>query len=111
MSCCREGGYCDRCDLLVDLPGLRVVVVERDARDRLVVTVESPPGPDGVPLCGVARSATGGTHGGSWWTRRRSVGRSGSCGASGADLCPDPGCPTGSFVEQDEQGRRAAGRG
>ena len=21
MSCCREGGYCDRCDLLVDLPG------------------------------------------------------------------------------------------
>ena len=30
-SCCRSGGgYCDRCDLLVGLDGLRVVGVDRD---------------------------------------------------------------------------------
>ncbi|HRA07891.1 ISL3 family transposase [Phycicoccus elongatus] len=102
MSCCREGGYCDRCDLLVDLPGLRVVVVERDARDRLVVTVESPPGPMGCPSCGVVAVGHGrdavelvdapafGRPVRIVWRKRRW-------------LCPDPGCPVGSFVEQDER--------
>jgi hypothetical protein len=52
--CCRvPGGYCDRCDLLVGLPGLRVIGVERDGRDRLVVTVESAAEPMGCRSCGV----------------------------------------------------------
>lgn len=52
--CCRAGGsYCDRCDLLVGLPGLHVIAIERDARDRLVVTVESEPGLMGCRSCGV----------------------------------------------------------
>jgi len=42
MSCCRlSGGYCNRCDVLVDLPGLHVIDVTRDAGGRLTVTVES----------------------------------------------------------------------
>lgn len=41
-SCCHgAGGYCDRCDLLVDLPGLHVIGVEHDTADRVVVTVGS----------------------------------------------------------------------
>lgn len=53
-SCCRGGAnYCDRCDLLVGLDGLRVIAVERRGRDGLAVTMESPPGPVGCPGCGV----------------------------------------------------------
>lgn len=53
-TCCRaDGNYCDRCDLLVGLDGLRVIAVERRGRDALTVTVESPPGPIGCPGCGV----------------------------------------------------------
>ena len=58
--CCRmSGDYCDRCDLLVDLPGLHVIAVERDGRDRLVVTVESAPGPMGCRSCGVVAHGHG----------------------------------------------------
>lgn len=39
-GCPRTDTYCDRCDLLVGLPGLRVIKVHADGR-RLVVTVES----------------------------------------------------------------------
>jgi len=53
-SCCRTGGdYCDRCDLLVGLEGLRVIGVERRGSGALTVTVESPPGAMGCPACGV----------------------------------------------------------
>ena len=45
--CRADGGYCDRCDLLVGLEGLHVLAVERDPRDRLAVTVESAPEPVG----------------------------------------------------------------
>jgi hypothetical protein len=35
--CCRAGGgYCDRCDLLVGLPGMHVIGVDRDPLDRLM---------------------------------------------------------------------------
>lgn len=52
--CCRDGGgYCERCDLLVGLPALHVVAVDRDGRDRLVVTVESALEPMGCRSCGV----------------------------------------------------------
>ena len=107
-SCCRAaGGYCDRCDLLVGLDGLRVVEVERDARGQLTVTVESAPEVMGCPTCGVVAHGHGrvamrlvdapamGRPVTIIWRKRRWV-------------CPDPGCPVGSFVEQD--GRIAAPR-
>ena len=40
MSCCPAGGYCDRCDLLVGLDGLRVIEVVRDEHEALTVTVD-----------------------------------------------------------------------
>jgi len=48
-SCARAETYCDRCDLLVGLPGLRVVDVaaEDGGGGGLRVTVESPPAAQG----------------------------------------------------------------
>ncbi len=101
--CCRAlGGYCDRCDLLVGLDGLRVVEVERDPGGRLTITVESVPEPMGCHSCGVVAHGHGrvevalvdapamGRPVRIVWRKRRW-------------LCPDPGCPVGSFVEQDER--------
>lgn len=103
MLCCRsQGGYCDRCDLLVGLEGLRVVGVERDPGGRLTVTVESVPAPMGCRSCGVVAHGHGRVEVGLVdapamgrpvrivWRKRRW-------------LCPDRGCPVGSFVEQDER--------
>ena len=99
--CCRESGYCDRCDLLVGLPGLSVASVARDGRDALTITVESPPTVMGCRSCGVIAHAHGrvdvrlvdapafGGPVGIVWRKRRW-------------LCPDTDCPVGSFVEQDE---------
>ena len=101
--CCRAlGGYCDRCDLLVGLDGLRVIAVERDVGGALMVTVESGPAPMGCSACGVPAHG----HGrlavtlvdAPWagrpvrviWRKRRWV-------------CPEPLCPVTSFVEQDER--------
>ena len=103
MLCCRaHGGYCDRCDVLVGLPGLHVIAVERDARDRLRVTVESAPTPMGCPTCGVLAHGHG-----------RVVVRLVDAPAMGRPvtilwrkrrwLCPDPVCPAATFVEQDER--------
>lgn len=100
-SCCRAGGgYCQRCDLLVGLPGLHVVSVER-AETGLRVEVESSPDQVvGCPVCGVIAHA----HGRQWvemidapcfavpvrlWWRKRRW------------LCPEPVCPVISFMEQD----------
>ena len=101
--CCRmSGDYCDRCDLLVKLPGLHVIAVERDGRDRLVVTVESAPGPMGCRSCGVVAHGHGrvnvrlvdapafGRPVRIVWRKRRW-------------LCPEPACEVISFIEQDEQ--------
>ena len=102
--CCRAtGGYCDRCDLLVGLPELHVIAVDRDeGSGRLTVTVESAPAPMGCRSCGVVAHAHGrvevqlvdapamGRPVRICWRKRRWV-------------CPDPGCPVGSFVEQDER--------
>lgn len=100
--CCRPGGdYCDRCDLLVGLPGLHVIAVEHDARERLVVAVESAPEPMGCRSCGVIAHGHGrvdvrlvdapafGRPVRLIWRKRRWV-------------CPEPACEVGSFVEQDE---------
>ena len=56
--CVRTGTYCDRCDLLVGLPGLHVIKVV-DGADRFTVTVESPPAPAGCPVCGVIATSGG----------------------------------------------------
>lgn len=59
-SCCLVvGGYCDRCDLLVGLDGLRVTGVARDEDGLLTVTVESEPGLMGCPSCGVVAHGHG----------------------------------------------------
>lgn len=102
-SCCPvPGGYCDRCDLLVDLPGLHVVAVERDDGGTLLVTVESAPAPMGCPVCGVVAHAHG-----------RTLVRLVDAPAMGRPVrilwrkrrwrCPEPACPSVSFVEQDER--------
>jgi len=109
-SCCRPGGvsaptsYCDRCDLLVGLDGLHVLAVDVDdgpAGHRLTVTVESPPGPMGCPVCGVVAVSHGrrvvtlvdapsfGRPVRVRWRKR-------------TWLCPEPSCGTGVFTEQDE---------
>lgn len=100
-SHCPESGYCDQCDLLVGLPGLSVVSVEREGGDALKITVESPPTAMGCRGCGGIAHAHGrvgvrlvdapafGRPVRIGWRKRRS-------------LCPDTGCPVGSFVEQDE---------
>ena len=60
VRCCVRGdAYCDRCDLLVGLPGLHVIKVVRDRDPGLVVTVESPPAPMGCPQCGVIAASHG----------------------------------------------------
>jgi transposase len=99
--CCRaSGGYGERCDPLVGLEGLHVTAVDRDD-GRLVVTVESEPTVMGCPVCGVLARGHGrdevelveapafGRPVCLRWRKRRWV-------------CPDPGCPVGSFTEQDE---------
>ena len=54
--CCHaHDAYCDRCDLLVGLPGLHVIGVERDPGG-LQITVESAPTVMGCPSCGVGLS-------------------------------------------------------
>lgn len=100
--CCRAaGGYCDRCDVLVGLVGLHVVAVEHHPGDRLTVTVESARQVMGCRSCGVVAHGHGrvvvrlvdapamGRPVRIVWRKRRWV-------------CPEPSCPVGSFVEQDE---------
>lgn len=89
-SCCRsDGGYCDRCDLLLGLEGLRVVAVDRDDGGALTVTVESAPGVMAAVLAASSRSGTAASTS-TWSTRRRWVARCGSAGASGAGSAPSP---------------------
>ena len=99
-SCVTAGCYCQRCDLLVDLPGFHVTDVERDPDGRLLVTVESAPTVMGCPVCGVVAHGHGRTvaefvDAPSFghpvrlrWRKRRW-------------LCPEPMCAVDSFVEQD----------
>jgi transposase len=87
--------------LIIGVDGLHVTAAERDARGRLVVTVESEPAVMGCPSCGVLARGHGrdevelvdapvfGAPVRIRWRKRRWV-------------CPDLGCPVGSFTEQDE---------
>ena len=102
LCCSALGGYCDRCDLLVGLDGLRVTGVARDEVDALTVVVESEPAVMGCPTCGVVAHGHG----------RRDV-RLVDAPSAGRPvtivwrkrrwLCPEPACPRVSFVEQDER--------
>jgi hypothetical protein len=61
-ACCyaRSNAYCDRRDLLVGLPGLRVIKVVADRwGGGLIVTVESPSEPIGCPTCGTIAASHG----------------------------------------------------
>ena len=100
-SCCRApSGYCERCDLLLGLPGLHVVGVQRDDAGLRVEVESVRPEVMGCPACGVIAHA----HGRQrvelidascftapvklWWRKRRW-------------LCPEPMPPVTSFMEQD----------
>ena len=101
-GCCARGEtYCDRCDLLVGLPGLHVIdVVDDDVG--LVVTVESAPVEQGCRVCGVIAEGHGrrtvslvdapcfGRPVRVAWRKRTWV-------------CREPLCPSSSFTEQDER--------
>ena len=104
--CCPAvpGRYCGRCDLLVDLPGLHVLEVDRSDRDGggVQVVVESAARVMGCPVCGVVAVGHGrvnivlvdapafGRPVRITWRKRRW-------------LCPDPDCVKRSFVEQDQR--------
>ena len=100
-GCLRTDTYCDRCDLLVGLPGLRVVKVQAE-RPRLIVTVESPPSTQGCRGCGVIASSHG----------RRTV-RLVDAPSFGRPVrvvwrkrtwaCEEPTCPGGVFTEQHDE--------
>ena len=98
--CCVPSGYCERCDLLLGLPGLHVVGVQRDDAGLRVEVESVRPEVMGYPACGVIAHA----HSRQrvelidapcftapvrlWWRKRRW-------------LCPEPMCPVTSFMEQD----------
>ena len=102
-GCVRGETYCDRCDVLVGLPGLRVVEVVADqACGGLTVTVESPPELTGCPICGGDRCQPRPPHGG--------VGRRTLFGRPVRIVwrkrtwrCREPACPGKAFTEQDQR--------
>ena len=63
MSCAgcytRTEIYCDRCDLLVGLPGMHVINVAEQVGGGLTVTVESPPAAAACRVCGVIAASNG----------------------------------------------------
>lgn len=89
---------CDRCDVLLGLPDVRVEAVERD-QDRMTVTVSTPWQLQGCPDCGVVAPSHG---------RRRRLLHDVPHGDVRVRLvwrqrvwrCPEAACPRGAFVEQ-----------
>jgi transposase len=110
-GCCRcslpSNPYCDRCDLLVGLPGLRVIEV-LDQDRQLVVRVESSATEQGCRACGVIAASHG----------RRTV-RLVDAPSFGRPVqilwrkrtwaCEEPACPVGVFTEQDDEVARPRG--
>ena len=102
VRCCARGEtYCDRCDVLVGLPGLHVVRVVDDGPG-LVVTVESPPSEAGCRRCGVIAASHG----------RRTVDLvDAPCFGRPVRVlwrkrtwwCREPACLAATFTEQDER--------
>jgi transposase len=98
---CPDPDYCERADRLLGLSGLHVIeVVENDRR--LVVVVESAPGPGGCPGCGVVALSRG---------RREVRLVDAPCFGRPVELrwrkriraCAEPACPVGAFTEQDQR--------
>jgi transposase len=107
QCCARSGTYCDRCDLLVGLPGLHVIRVAKDGPG-LVVAVESPPTPVGCPLCGVIATSHGRRS--VWLVDAPSFGRPVRIvWRKRTWRCSEPACPSRSFTEQDERIARPRG--
>ena len=52
-TCGSSASWCARADALFNLPDVHVLDVARDARNRLVVTVETDADAGGCPSCGV----------------------------------------------------------
>jgi transposase len=106
--CCARGDtYCDRCDLLIGLPGLHVIEVVEDGSG-LVVTVESPSADAGCRSCGVIAASHG----------RRTVALvDAPCFGRPVRIewrkrtwrCREPACPVRSFTEQDPRIARPRG--
>lgn len=92
--------YCDRCDVLVGLGGLRVTGACRRGDGVLVVDLESPPGPSGCPRCGQVAESRG---------RKTLVLIDAPMGAAPVRIrwrkrrfrCVDDACAQKSFTEQD----------
>ena len=83
--CARAETYCDRCDLLVGLPGLRVVdIAAVDGCGGLTVTVESPPTEQGCRVCGVVAASHGRRT--VWLVDAPCFGRPGPGGVAEADV-------------------------
>jgi transposase len=99
-GCCVRGEtYCDRCDLLVGLPGLRVIDVADDGVG-LTVTVESPPAEQGCRACGVIAASHGRRT--VWLVDVPCFGRPVRVAwRKRTWRCREALCPTGSFTEQD----------
>ena len=102
-SMCGSGArWCARADAIFDVPGMHVLDVEVDDRQRLVLTVESGQLEHGCPTAGCSRSVTA-DGSGCCMTRRASAGSrwcAGWCGSGGAG---SRRCPTGTFSEAHDQ--------
>jgi transposase len=105
-SCCTlPGGYCARVDTLFNLAGVHVTDVAwrspEEGPARLVLRVETSPGPAGCPGCGVLATAHG-----------RRVRRLQDIPAFGASVelvwrqrrhrCAEPACPVDGFSEDSD---------
>ncbi|MEL4506384.1 helix-turn-helix domain-containing protein [Luteococcus sp. H138] len=96
---CEPTDSCPRCDVLIDLPGLHVIAVERGP-DTITVEVESAPGEGYCPDCGALASSHG---------RRTRVLHDAPFGQTAmlivwrtrTWLCHEDLCDRGCFTEQD----------
>ena len=103
---CGSGArWCARADAIFDVPGMHVLDVEVDDRQRLVLTVESGQLERGLPF---VRGARGRPRPPGPDAARRAVLRPGHPGAlAGADLAlPRAGVPDRTFSEAHEWRRR-----
>jgi transposase len=100
-TCGSTAPWCARADALFNLPDVHVLDVARDARDRLVVTVETDADIGGCPSCGVVAVGHG---------RRVHVAADAPCFGAVTVIrwrkrvwrCVEPACPVGTFSERHE---------
>jgi transposase len=98
-TCGSTAPWCARADALFNLPDVHVLDVARDARDRLVVTVETDADVGGCPSCGVLALGHG---------RRVHVAADAPCFGAVTVIrwrkrvwrCVEPACPVGTFSER-----------